>query len=400
MIVKFHKNNTYFVVIGLLVLVAVYNLGVTKGYYDKITLNTYESTFKSQLRHDKIGSADASLLWEVLEMVKDKFYGTIDYQNVVYGAIKGAVAGIGDPYTIFTDPEENKTFFDSLDGIYQGIGIEVDVLDGKLVVVAPLKKSPAEAAGILAGDNILSIDDAPVQGMTLSEAIGKIKGPIGSEVTLTIVHKGETEPRIVKLKREIIKRPSTELTIDEDKIATLHIYRFASDTTSGLSAAINQIQKEGAKGLILDMRNNPGGFLDAGVKVANEFITSGLIVEQRFKDGTNATFSADGKGRLLDIPMVVLVNKGSASASEIVAGALQDSGRAQVVGVASYGKGSVQEVEPYPDGSALRVTIAHWFTPSGKSISEGGIKPDKIVEADGEVADAQLTAAKALLLAQ
>lgn len=379
---------------------AVYNLGVTKGYYDKITLNTYEATFKRNLRHDKVGTADASMLWDVLDMVRDKFYGDINYQDVVYGAIKGAVAGIGDPYTIFTDPEENKTFFDALDGIYQGIGIEVDVVDGKLVVVAPLKKSPAEVAGILAGDNILSIDNVAVQGMTLNEAISRIKGTAGTEVTLTIARKDVEEPKVVKVKREVIKRASTEIEIDENKIATVHIYRFASDTTAGISNLVSQVQKEGVRGIVLDMRNNPGGFLDAGVKVANEFIRSGLIVEQRFKDGTKTEYSADGKGKLLDIPVVVLVNKGSASASEIVAGALQDGKRAKILGVPTFGKGSVQEVEAYPDGSALRVTIAHWFTPLGTSISEGGIKPDKIVEAVQGGEDLQLKAAKELLLAK
>ena len=389
------KRKILYGALGLLAAAAIYMLGMTQGYYQRITAADYKSVFTTSLQGKKIGDVDLGLLWDVVKTIDDKYFGTPDYSQVAYGAIKGAVAGLGDPYTVFTDPKENESFFNSLDGVYEGIGLEVDIVDGQLVAVAPLAGSPAEAAGLRTGDVILAVNGDSVAGKTLAEVIEKIKGPAGTVVVLKVA-RGEQPAFDVEVRRQTIKRDSVELKIDEGKIATLRIFRFAADTQGSVNKAVEKILAEGATGVVLDLRGNPGGFLDAGVYVANEFLAGGQkIVEERFKNGDVTPFAADGKGRLQQIPLVVLVNGGSASASEIVAGALQDNKRAVVMGEQSFGKGSVQEVEQFPDGSALRVTVAKWYTPGGQSISESGITPDKVVELDpARPEDVQMEAAK------
>jgi carboxyl-terminal processing protease len=383
---------------GILLLTAVYFLGVTQGYYGKITAGNYATVFRQELQHKQLGKTDFGLFWDVASKLQEKYFGTINAQDMLYGSIKGLVAAIGDPYTIFADPKENQEFFDTLNGSYEGIGVELDVVDGALVVVAPLKGSPAEAAGLKSLDQVVAIDGESVLGMTFAQVLSKVKGPSGTQVTLTVERLGVKEPIVLKITRQTIKRESVSVEIDSKKIAVIRISRFANDTDAGFNTAVNKVIADGAKGIVLDLRNNPGGFLDAGVAVANEFLKTGVIVEERMKSGEKTNFSTDGSGRLTDIPMVVLVNQGSASAAEIVAGALQDHGRAKVVGETTYGKGSVQEVEDFPDGSALRVTVAKWYTPNGRSISDEGIKPDKEVKlTEKETTDVQMEEAKKLL---
>lgn len=391
-------KQTFLILGGLLILVGVYFLGVTKGFYDKINYGTYATTFKQELMNKQIGEIDLDLLWTVTDIIDEKYIGDVNYRDILYGTIKGAVWGLNDPYTTFTDPTENKNFFDALDGVYEGVGVEIEIVDGRLIVVAPTKGGPAESLGIKPKDEIFAIDGVSVVGMTIPEVISRIKGSVGTIVTLTLGRVGVDEPIVVDIKREVVKRKSVFWEIKDD-IALLTITRFASDTEGLLKRAINDILANGTKGVILDMRGNPGGFLDVGVKVANEFLKSGVIVEERFKDGESVPFSADGGGRLTNLPVVVLVDGGSASAAEIVAGALQDHGRARVVGEQTFGKGSVQEVEIFPDGSALRITVAKWYTPNGRSIEDDGIRPDKIVEYDPEdVTDTQMEAALTVLL--
>ncbi|MDD5606145.1 MAG: S41 family peptidase [Patescibacteria group bacterium] len=391
-------KQTFFILGGLAVLVGVYFLGVTKGFYDKVNFGTYATTFKQELMNQQIGETDLGLLWTVTDLIDEKYIGDINYRDVLYGAIKGSVWALNDPYTTFTDPTENKDFFDVLDGIYEGIGVEIEIIDGRLVVIAPTKDGPAEAAGIKPKDEIYAVDGVSVTGMTIPEVVSRIKGPVGTTVTLAVGRDGLEEPLVVSVKREVVKRKSVFLEM-RDGVAVLTITRFGSDTEGLLKTSINEILAQGAKGVVLDMRGNPGGFLDVGVKVANEFLKSGVIVEERFKDGQSVPFSADGGGRLTNLPVVVVVDGGSASAAEIVAGALQDHQRARVVGEQTYGKGSVQEVETFPDGSALRITVAKWYTPDGRSISDDGIKPDKMVvyDPDSETDD-QLTTALEVLL--
>lgn len=383
---------------GIILLLVVYFAGVTQGYYGKITANNFSEVFRQELQRKQLGKTDFSLFWEVADDLRNKYFGDINAQDMLYGSIKGLVAALGDPYTIFADPAENSQFFDTLNGSYEGIGVELDVVDGRLIVLTPLKGSPAEAAGLKTLDEIAAVDGKSIVGMTFAEVLGAIKGPAGSQVTLTVNREGVKEPLVLKITRQTIKRDSVSVEIGEDKIAVIKITRFATDTDAGFKLAVNKVIAEGAKGVVLDLRNNPGGFLDSGVKVANEFLKSGVIVEERMKSGEKTSFSADGGGRLTELQVVVLVNGGSASAAEIVAGALQDNGRARIVGEPTYGKGSVQEVEEFSDGSALRVTVGKWYTPKGGSINDAGIRPDKEVLLTGkETTDVQLTEAKKLL---
>ena len=385
-------------VAGVILLLVVYFAGVTQGYYGKITANNFSAVFRQELQRKQLGQTDFSLFWEVADDLRDKYFGDINAQDMLYGSIKGLVAAIGDPYTIFADPAENSEFFDTLNGSYEGIGVELDVVDGALIVLTPLKDSPAEAAGLKTLDEITAVDGESIIGMTFAQVLSAIKGPAGSQVTLTVNREGAKEPLLLKITRQTIKRDSVSVEIGKDKIAVIKITRFASDTDAGFKSAVNKVIAEGAEGVVLDLRNNPGGFLDSGVKVANEFLTSGVIVEERMKNGEKTSFSADGGGRLTELPVAVLVNGGSASAAEIVAGALQDNGRAKIVGEQTYGKGSVQEVEEFSDGSALRVTVGKWYTPKGGSINDAGIKPDKEILLTGkETTDVQLAAAKKLL---
>ena len=383
--------------IGILILATVYMAGLTQGYLGRLSVNTMARVFNEQVRGRGETATTFGMYWQVLDLVQNKFFGSINPQELVYGSIKGMVAALGDRYTVFTDPEENRQFFDGLDGVYEGVGLEIDIIQGQLVVTAPLKGSPAEAAGFRSNDQIVAVNGETVNGLTLDDVVAKIKGPSGTKVSFTVVR--GTEEFDVEVTRQIIKRDSVEYEVGNDGIATISIYRFANDTERLLNTAAANILTKNAKGIVLDLRNNPGGFLEAGVAVADEFIKSGVIVEERFRDGTRSSFTADGMGSLTSVPMVVLINQGSASASEIVAGAIQDAKRGKIVGERSYGKGSVQEVEDLPDGSALRVTVAEWFTPAGRSISDAGITPDVVVEnpVDSTV-DAQLEAAKKLLL--
>ncbi len=377
--------------LGVITLAAVYVLGLTQGYHQRLSAYDYGKVFVSELQGQDLQGADLSLLWQVLDTVEQKYYGTPNYEDVLYGVIKGAVAAIGDPYTVFTDPDENKQFFDSLDGVYEGIGVEIDVVNGRLTVIAPLAGSPAEAAGMQAGDVVVAVDGVNIEGLSLAEVVQKIKGPSGSRVDLSILRDGEMS--VLEVRRGLIRQASVEVEFDGD-IAVVSLYRFSSELTSEFDRIVDQVVQKGAKGIVLDLRNNPGGFLDAGVTVAEEFLQTGdKIVEERFKTGQISPFLSSRDGRLKDIPVVVLVNNGSASAAEIVAGALQDNRQAVVVGEQTFGKGSVQAVEEFPDGSALRVTVAKWYTPAGRSISDEGIAPDRMVEA-AEGSDNQLEAAK------
>ena len=375
-------------VLIVIVLSLTYSLGFIRGSHQRLTADNFSAVFRGGFGAAENSVPNFSLYETVLDLMKTKYTGDIDYLNVLYGTIKGAVAGLGDPYTSFTTPDENQEFFSSLSGTYEGVGVEIDFVGERLLVVATLEGSPAAVAGLQPKDEIVAVDGRIVTGMTISQAVSLIQGPRGSEVVLTIWREGDNDPQDVKLIRQVVKVASVRLEIKDD-IAVLRISKFGSDTEQLFKKAVARILSDGAKGIVLDLRNNPGGFLDVSVKVANEFLSGGMIVEERFKDGKSTPFSADGNGKLSALPIVVLVDGGSASAAEIVAGGLRDNGRGQLVGETTYGKGSVQEVEEFSDGSALRITVAHWFTPLGTSISEGGLKPDIVVKNE-ETGDAQL----------
>lgn len=345
---------------------------------------------------------DFSLFWQVFEKLPETYLdkSDIDSQKLLYGAISGMVRSLGDPYTVFLDPKQNQAIADELAGSYEGVGIQIGFNKKKrLVVIAPLSGSPAKRVGIEAKDLILKIGDRETFDLTLPEAVDLIRGPAGTRVELTLQHEGEDEEFEVEITREKITVKSVELEFvdDDGKVAILKVSRFGETTNSEWDAAVGKLQSEGARAVVVDMRNNPGGLLTAAVHLGSEFV-SGAIVKQEFSDGTIKSLTSDHSGKLLKFPMVVLINSGSASASEIFAGAIQDNKRGKIVGEVSFGKGTVQDAFPLPGDTGLHVTIARWLTPKENSINDVGITPDIKVEMtrDDVEADRDVQLEKAL----
>lgn len=350
--------------------------------------------------------ADLSLFWKVWGIVSDLYVDetALNKQTMVYGAIKGMVASLDDPYTVFMTPDETKDFDESLNGTLEGIGAELTVKEGVLVIISPLKNSPAEKAGLLPGDVVYKIDGNITSDLTLFEAITKIRGAKGTTVTLTMLRKGKKDPFDVAIVRDEVNIESVSMEDKGKGIYYIAINQFSDNTKTEFDKAIQQILLKEPKGIVLDLRYNGGGYLDISVDILSEFLkgkTEAVTIKRRdAKD--NETMYVSGNAPLAEVPLVVLVNKGSASASEIVAGAVQDHKRGVVMGEQTFGKGSVQEVDKLPDGSSLRITIAKWYTPSGKNISEVGITPDievSLTEQDAEAKrDPQLDSAVKYLL--
>ncbi len=328
-------------------------------------------------------NVDFSLFWETWNRLERDYYDTskLDANKMVYGAIAGMTQAIGDPYTMFLAPELKQRLDEDLSGEFGGVGIQLGYRDGQLAVIAPLKDHPAQKAGVEAGEFILHIKDEQQKvdidtiGMSAEEAVNLIRGKQGTSVILTLAQKGK-DPHDVELTREIIEIPSLELEfIDapEGKTAHLILSRFGDKTLQEWDQAVTQIVADKqVKGIVLDMRNNPGGYLEAGIDIASEFVNGGIIVSQKGRTSTQ-NYPASRVGRLQDYPVVVLVNKGSASASEIVAGALRDRRNAKLVGEQTFGKGSVQDAQKIGKGAGLNITIARWLLPSGDSIQDTGL---------------------------
>jgi len=320
-------------------------------------------------------------------------FSSVEEEQQVYGAVSGMVESLGDPYSVFMTPEETEQFQSSLSGELEGIGAELTVRDGQLVIVSPLKDSPAEIAGVLTGDYIYEVDGEPTAEMTLWEAIMNIRGEVGSEVILTIVREGEAEPIEIPITRAAIQVPSVEVTYDEVDgltIGTVALYQFGDDTYNEFKDALRDLELNDADSMILDLRLNGGGFLDVSIDILGEFFADevkGVIIKRRNED--NEIMYTQGDGMIADMPVVVLIDEGSASASEIVAGALQDFDRALLMGEQSFGKGSVQALSQLTDGSSLRLTIAKWYTPNDRTIHEVGITPDVLIEMETSEIDTE-----------
>ena len=317
---------------------------------------------------------------EVLTHVENNYVESTESKALIYGAIQGML-GTLDPHSSFLPPEVYKEMQVETQGSFGGLGIEITVRDHHLTVVAPIDGTPAQRAGIQAGDHIIRIDDAPTKDMTLVDAVRKLRGPKGSQVIVTILREGR-EPFEVSITRDIIEVKSVRSAdLIENGVGYIRLVSFQERTARDLAEALTTLKEQGMRGLILDMRNNPGGLLNQAVLTADLFLEQGkeiVSTEGRVKN-QNHRFS-DDHGNPETLPMVVLVNKGSASASEIVAGALQDHQRAILIGTSTFGKGSVQTVIPLNDGSGLRLTTAKYFTPKGRAIHESGLTPDIVVE--------------------
>jgi carboxyl-terminal processing protease len=328
-------------------------------------------------------AADLSLFWKIWGQLGDQYVDEtkINHQSMVYGAIKGMVSALDDPYTVFMTPDETKDFDSSLNGTLQGIGAELTVKDQALVVVSPIKNSPAEKAGILPGDIVYKIDGNLTNEMSLFDAISKIRGPKGSKVTLTLIRKSKDKPFDLAITRDEINIESVSMEDKGDGVYYVAINQFSDNTKQEFDSAVQKILLKDPKGIVLDLRFNGGGYLDSAVGILSDFLKGkkeAVVIKKR-DHKEDETLYVTGDASLGSVPLVVLVNKGSASSSEIVAGAIQDHKRGLIMGEQTFGKGSVQEVDKMPDGSSLRITIAKWYTPNGRSISEVGITPDRIV---------------------
>lgn len=347
-------------------------------------------------------NVDFKLFWDVWEQLSKNYIdkNKLDPQRMVYGAIEGMTRSLGDPYTVFLPPEENKVFKEDLTGTkFSGIGAQLGLKGERIVIIAPLKGSPAESAGIKAGDLLLKVDGVETIGWTLPEAVAKIRGEKGSKVTLTIEREKEKKPLEITVVRDTIVVKSVEWE-KKGQIAYLKLSRFG-DGMEEWDKVVSEIAspKSSFRGLVLDLRNNPGGYLSGAVYFASEFLREGTVVQQEDASGVRRISKVERKGKLTDIPMVVLVNKGSASASEIMAIALKEKGRAKLVGEKTFGKGTVQEAQDLEGGAGLHVTTAKWLSPSGKSVEEG-IDPDIVVAVDekDQTKDPQLEKAIELLI--
>jgi len=340
----------------------------------KKVLNLYSKTRSPEV--------DFNQFWEVWDKVKKKHVDkeTIDDKDLFYGAIEGLVKGVGDPYSVYFPPVEASEFAKDLAGEFEGIGAEIGLRDDQLVVIAPLPESPAQKAGLLAGDKILSIDGDDTFGITVEAAVSKIRGPVGTEVVLTVSSNGFDTAKDIIIVRDKINIPTIITEILDDNIVYMRIAHFNGETWGQFDKAVKELLRSTPFGFILDMRSNPGGYLQTSIDVASEWVPSGPIVIERLSSGDEKIHNSRGNHRLSDIATIVLVDGGTASGSEIVAGALQDYGRAKIIGTQTFGKGSVQEFEPFSDGSALKLTTAKWFTPNDRAIDKEGITPDILLE--------------------
>lgn len=350
-----------------------------------------------------VTNADFSTFWQAWQIINDNYLrnpSTTDQQKI-YGAVNGLVNSLGDPYTEFFDPQSNQQFQENITGDFGGIGAQLDVdANGHVVVVAPLKGTPAEAAGLKPQDWIVAVNGTSTDSMTVDEAVSMIRGPVGEPVTLSIMRAGWSSPKDFKIIRAVIQVPNVEFEMKGD-IAHITLAEFTQDSERAFYNALVKAVAANAKGIVLDLRDDPGGYLDVAVDLAGYFLKPGtLIVKEVGRTVPEQDFVSQGDGALANMPMAILVNGGSASAAEILSGALHDDRGIPLVGEKTFGKGTVQQLEQLPDGSAIKLTVAHWVLPSGRILDHDGLMPDYAVSStlpNASGTDAQLTKALQVL---
>ena len=385
--VELQKNKKlfqkYLLFFGIIILVGFsYYLGRSNGLKDSQSANQILPITQAGVdnRNPSVNeNVDFSLFWKAWDLLKEKYVdkNSLDAQKLVYGAISGMMKATGDPYTIFFDPTETKSFNQDLEGSFDGIGAELGIKDNILTVIAPLDSSPAQKAGLMAGDKILKIGDKSTMDINIDAAVDLIRGKKGTTVDLTVFHKGDEMSHKVTVTRDTIVLKSVKLEMKSDGVAYIKVSKFGDDTDSEFDAVVSQIVAIKAKGIILDLRNNPGGFLDRAVNMASRMIPSGkVVVMEEDSSGKRDSLYTRGGDKLSAISTVVLIDEGSASASEILAGALRDDQGIKLIGKKSFGKGSVQELINLPNNTSAKITVAKWLTPNGDYIMEKGITPD------------------------
>lgn len=387
--------------IGALIVTAFVALtlgvGVGSNLADIDFGQTYESANRQLPEDLEYGSVE-----ELYDELRNQYAGELSEEELLNGLKFGLVEAAGDPYSEYLTAEQADELDLALKGEFSGIGAEIGIEDDQLIVIAPIEGTPADKAGLRPQDMILQVDGEDTGRMNLQEAVSRIRGEAGTEVVLTIARKGEAQPLEVKIIRATIELPNLEYELLEGNVGYIRLIQFSSEAPAEFRKAAQDLKSRGAKKIILDVRNNPGGYLDVAVDISSEFLPAGTPVVDERRDGkVIGSEVASSGGVLVGMPTAVLINRGSASASEIIAGALRDHGVATLVGEQSFGKGSVQQLIPLDSGGMLRVTIANWHTPEGDNISEEGVEPDKKVELTGEdikkERDPQLDLAKELL---
>lgn len=368
-----------------------YWAGFEKGQASGASVSLSDAIFSPYAtdvsEREKKSGADFSLFWRSWDLLKEKYVDKeeLDPHKMLYGAINGMLGSTGDPYTTFFDPEENKAFKEEISGNFEGIGAELGIKGQILTIIAPLDDTPAQRAGLRAGDKVLKINGQSTADIDIEKAVGMIRGPKGTEVTLTVFRNGsDNETQDIVVKRDTIIVKSVKMEMKGDGISYIKVSRFGEDTQERFDEALKQAIKEGSRGMgmVIDVRNNPGGFLETSVAMASRLLPAGnVVVREQHGTGKTEQLKASGGDIASRIPTVVLINEGSASASEILAGALKDNrDNVTLVGKKSYGKGSVQELVPLSKTTSVKITVAKWLTPNGKQINNEGIAPD--VEVD------------------
>ncbi|MFA5870439.1 MAG: S41 family peptidase [Candidatus Paceibacterota bacterium] len=381
-------NNKWRVSVGALLILVIIGASLFVGY----SYGNKRSVIITDPR--ALIKSDFSLFWETVDVVQNKYVdaSAIKDDSMLYGAIRGMVASLEDPYSDFFDPSDAKKFDEDLAGEFGGIGAEIGLRNGQITIVTPLKGNPAEKVGLLPLDKILRIDNTTTTNMSTESAVKIIRGKPGTVVRLLIYRDSFKEPKEFTITRAIVQVPTLDLEMKTlpsgKKVAHMHLYNFNANVSEIFYKKAVEARQQNADGIILDLRNNPGGFLDVAVDLGGWFLESGkTVVIEQTRTGEETVRSAHGNQLFINIPLVILVNEGSASASEILAGAIRDIRGVTLVGEKTFGKGSVQEVIDLKDGSKLKVTIAHWFTPKKVKIDKLGIEPDikvKMTEKDIE----------------
>lgn len=372
------------ILLGVIIIGSLSLFLVWLGFYTGLSVG------KSECKICPPEEIDFSLFWEAYNRLKQNFVDKekISVEKIIYGAISGMTKSLEDPYTVFLTPEETKRFEEDVSGTFEGIGIEIGIRKGQLQVIAPLEGTPAQRAGLQPGDKILKINDTPTFDITLDEAVRLIRGPKGTKVTLTIFREGWDETKELEIERDVINVPATKLEfkeVENQKIAHLKIYHFTLGAERDFRQKVLEILTNPTKKIILDLRNNPGGYLEEAKAITGWFLKNGeIIFIEEFANGEREEYKSKGPGLLSEYKTVVLINEGTASGAEILAGALRDNRGTLLIGEKSFGKGSVQQVEKLKDGSSLKITIAKWLTPKGVLITDRGLEPDIKVEMSGK----------------
>ncbi|MFH0907059.1 MAG: S41 family peptidase [bacterium] len=349
-------------------------------------------------------NVDFDLFWDAWYTIENRYVDrlNLDRQKMIYGAINGLLGSLDDPYSVFMEPQESKKFLDDMSGSFEGIGAEVGIRKGILTIISPLEGNPAQKAGVRAGDRIFKIDDTITSDLSLDKAVDLIRGVKGASVVLLISRDEWDEAKEITVIRDIIQIPVIKYEIKNDNIAYIQFYHFTENSADEFSKVVRDIVNSDVKGLVLDVRGNPGGYLGVSVDIASWFLPKGeLVVVEDFGNGERDEYRSKGYGLLENMPIIILIDQGSASASEILAGALRDIKNIKIVGQKSFGKGSVQQMEKLKGGSSIKITVAKWLTPLGISINDEGIAPDVEVEITAEdfdeMRDPQLEKALELL---